>query len=244
MWKCAAASVGPSWRRRSAAPLSPQDSASGKQPSTNKASNSSEESKVSIKKESFGKTPEGEEVDLYTLTNANGLRVKIMTYGATIIASKRPTATASSRTSRSRSIRWPTTSRAIPSSARPSAATPIASPRASSRLDGKEYTLATNNGANHLHGGNKGFDKVGLEGRAGRERPTPSASLFTHDSPDGDEGYPGKLTATVTYTLTNDNELKMDYTADDRQADDRQPDQPRLLEPGRRRLGRRPRSTN
>jgi aldose 1-epimerase len=79
-------------------------------------------------------------------------------------------------------------------------------------LDGREYTLATNNGPNHLHGGLKGFDKkvwkaepVEVKGGV--------AVRFTLTSPDGDEGYPGTLSATIVYTLTDKNELRIDYTA-------------------------------
>jgi len=79
-------------------------------------------------------------------------------------------------------------------------------------LEGKTYTLAVNNGPNSLHGGLKGFDKV-----VWKAEPMPaksgSAVKFTYVSPDGEEGYPGALTASVTYTLTDDNELRLDYSA-------------------------------
>ncbi len=79
-------------------------------------------------------------------------------------------------------------------------------------LDGKTYTLATNNGPNHLHGGDKGFDK--LIWQAMPVTDSRGASIrFSLTSPDGDEGYPGTLTATVTYTLTNDNRLICEMTA-------------------------------
>ena len=93
-----------------------------------------------------------------TLGNADGLRVKIMTYGATISRTRRPTATAASRTSRSRSIArdYPkghpclADHRPLRQSHRPG----------QFGLGGRQYTLAANNGPNHLHGGRKGFDKV------------------------------------------------------------------------------------
>jgi aldose 1-epimerase len=77
-------------------------------------------------------------------------------------------------------------------------------------LDGQTYKLATNNGANHLHGGNKGFDKAvwKVEPVAGK-----SAIAFSRTSPDGEEGYPGNLRVQVTYTLTDDNELVVEYRA-------------------------------
>jgi aldose 1-epimerase len=79
-------------------------------------------------------------------------------------------------------------------------------------LDGKTYQLATNNGPNHLHGGVKGFDKVVWEAEP-FDRDGQSGVVFTHTSPDGDEGYPGTLNVRVTYTLTPANELIVDYDA-------------------------------
>ncbi len=76
-------------------------------------------------------------------------------------------------------------------------------------LDGHTYHLARNNGENALHGGIEGFDKRVWESR---EVPGPALQL-TYVSKDGEEGYPGTLTATVTYTLTGENELKIDYLA-------------------------------
>jgi aldose 1-epimerase len=76
-------------------------------------------------------------------------------------------------------------------------------------LDGKSYQLATNNGRNHLHGGPGGFDKRNWSG----EILGTNSVRFTYVSADGEESYPGKLTATVTYTLTERDELRIDYTA-------------------------------
>src|SRR3982751_2388686 len=79
-------------------------------------------------------------------------------------------------------------------------------------LGGKTYKLATNNGPNHLHGGNRGFDKVYWD-MATNNGPQGSSIVFTRTSPDGEEGYPGNLHVTVTYTLTEKNELIIDYRA-------------------------------
>ena len=79
-------------------------------------------------------------------------------------------------------------------------------------LNGKEYTLAVNNGANSLHGGLKGFDKVVWEGKSIASSSGPALEL-TYVSKDGEEGYPGNLSVTAVYTLTEDNALRLDYTA-------------------------------
>src|SRR5207249_11471997 len=72
--------------------------------------------------------------------------------------------------------------------------------------------LATNNGPNHLHGGVKGFDKAVWSGET-LDRDGNVGVVFTHMSPDGDEGYPGALTVRVSYTLTPAGELVVDYEA-------------------------------
>jgi len=79
-------------------------------------------------------------------------------------------------------------------------------------LDGHTYTLATNNDTNHLHGGNRGFDKV-LWTATPHDSADASSVVFTRTSPDGEEGYPGNLQARVTYTLTDKNELTVEYHA-------------------------------
>ncbi|WP_435018842.1 aldose epimerase family protein [Tundrisphaera sp. TA3] len=79
-------------------------------------------------------------------------------------------------------------------------------------LDGKEYSLAVNNGPNSLHGGKKGFDKVVWKAKDTTGPDGPAITL-SYTSPDGEEGYPGNLSVTVTYTVTEDNALKIDYTA-------------------------------
>jgi aldose 1-epimerase len=79
-------------------------------------------------------------------------------------------------------------------------------------LDGASYTLARNNGPNHLHGGNKGWNQAVWRAEP-FERPREVGVVLSHTSPDGDEGYPGSVSAQVTYTLTDGNELRVDYQA-------------------------------
>jgi aldose 1-epimerase len=79
-------------------------------------------------------------------------------------------------------------------------------------LDGQTFHLATNNGPNHLHGGNKGFDKVVWNAEEFRNADG-TGVIFRYTSSDGEEGYPGALSVRVTYTLTDRNELIVDYSA-------------------------------
>lgn len=78
-------------------------------------------------------------------------------------------------------------------------------------LNGQVYSLATNNGPNHLHGGNKGFDKVIWDAVTDNEHP--NTLKLSYLSKNGEEGYPGNLNVTVTYTLTEENELQINYSA-------------------------------
>ena len=125
-----------------------------------------------------------------------------------------------------------------------SAATATASRTAGSRSTAGPIQLATNNGPNHLHGGIQGFDKVALERRSRSSATATPASRFTYTSRDGEEGYPGTLNATVTYTLTPAERARRRLRGDDRQGHAGQPDATQLLQPGRRRQRRRHRGTS
>lgn len=159
----------------------------------------------------FGKTKDGKDVTVFTLTNGHGVKVRLIDYGATLISVETP-----DKAGKSANITLGFPSLAGYLERHPYFGSTVG--RYGNRiaggkftLDGKEYKLATNNGPNHLHGGQKGFDAV-----LWKAQPLTSgdpAVRFTYTSADGDEGYPGKLDVTVTYTLTHNNELKIDYEA-------------------------------
>jgi aldose 1-epimerase len=160
----------------------------------------------------FGKTPDGTQVELYTLTNENGMVARIMTYGAIVTELLAP-----DRNGKLDDVVLGFDNLKDYLKGHPffgAIAGRVANRIARGRftLDGKEYKVATNNGPNHLHGGIKGFDKVVWKAVDVHEAAGP-AVRFTYRSPDGEEGYPGNLDAAITYTLTNKNELKIDYTA-------------------------------
>jgi aldose 1-epimerase len=162
--------------------------------------------------QTFGKTADGQEVKVHTLTNLKGLRVRLIDYGATLISVEAP-----DRNGKNANITlgFPTLDGYLQrhpffGSTAGRYANRIA--KGKFTLDGKTYTLATNNGPNHLHGGKKGFDAV-LWKAEPVSSPEYIGVSFQYTSPDGEEGYPGTLKSTVTYTLNNANELAIDYSA-------------------------------
>ena len=168
---------------------------------------------MNIQKQFYGTTQSGTPVDIYTLTNDNGVEVQITNYGGIITSVRTP--------DRNGDIGEITLGLdTLEDYLGPHPFFGALVGRYANRiaggkftLEGKEYQLAANAGGNHLHGGNKGFDKVVWE--AGAEVADDSASLIlTYLSVDGEENYPGNLSVTVTYTLTNDNELRIDYAAE------------------------------
>jgi aldose 1-epimerase len=168
--------------------------------------------KTAVKKDSFGQTPDGKAVDLYTLTNASGMEVRAITYGGIILSLKVPD---KDGTLGDVALGYDSLDGYLK-------ATPYFGAiigRYGNRigkgrftLDGKEYKLATNNGPNALHGGIKGFDKVVWSAEP-FERTGERGIVFSYTSPDGEEGYPGTLKATVTYTLADANTLTFEYHA-------------------------------
>ncbi len=169
-------------------------------------------SDMSLEKTAFGKTEDGQEVNLYTITNKNGLVLKLINYGATIIAVETPdkngklaNITLSFPTLAGYTQRHPYFGSTVGRYGNRIA-------KGKFKLGDEEYTLATNNGPNHLHGGEKGFDAVVWQAEEVKTENSTGVK-FSYTSKDGEEGYPGKLDTTVTYSLTNDDQLMMEYTA-------------------------------
>jgi aldose 1-epimerase len=167
------------------------------------------EGKDKVNKQDFGKTPDGTPVELYTLTNKNGVEARIMTYGGIVVSLKTP-----DKHGKLADVVLGFDSLDGYLEKNPYFGALIG--RYGNRiakgrftLDGKEYKLAVNNGENALHGGLKGFDKVVWKVRHADAH----ALELGYLSRDGEEGYPGNLSVTVRYTLTDANELKLDYSA-------------------------------
>jgi len=164
-----------------------------------------------VTKADWGET-DGKKVYLYTLTNKNGVQVKISNYGGTVTSWVTP-----DKNGNKSSIVLGFDSLSGYLAKPPYFGATIGRygnriAKGSFKIDTAVYTLAKNNGENHLHGGNKGFDKVVWDAVPAADS---SASLvLNYLSKDGEEGYPGNLKVTVTYTLSNDDELLIDYTAE------------------------------
>jgi aldose 1-epimerase len=165
-----------------------------------------------ITKQSFGKTADGQNVDLYTLRNVHGVEAKITNYGGIVTSLKVP-----DRRGKFDDVVLGFNDLDSYLKGHPYFGAIIG--RYGNRiakgrftLNGVEYKLAVNNGENTLHGGIKGFDKVVWTAQDSKTRLGPSIAL-TYLSKDGEEGYPGNLNVKVVYTLTNNNELRIDYTA-------------------------------
>jgi aldose 1-epimerase len=167
---------------------------------------------MDITKQPFGSTTDGTPVDLYTLTNDHGIVVKITNYGGIITHVQAP-----DRSGKPGDVvlGFDTLAEYVEKNPFFGAlcgryANRIAGGKFT--LNGVTYPLLQNNGKNHLHGGQQGFDKVVWQAKAIR---TPSAVgvKLTYLSVDGEEGYPGNLNVTVTYTLSNQNALKIAYAA-------------------------------
>ncbi|MCA0458753.1 MAG: galactose mutarotase [Chloroflexi bacterium] len=166
----------------------------------------------SIEKSIYGTTADGKPVEQYTLTNANGMEVKVITFGGIITSLSVP-----DRTGKMNNIVLGFDKLADYETRSPYFGALIGRygnriANAKFSLGGKDYQLAVNDGINALHGGKKGFDKQVWAAKAIKDGATVGLEL-SYTSPDGEEGYPGNLATTVTYTLTSTNELRIDYRA-------------------------------
>jgi aldose 1-epimerase len=165
-----------------------------------------------VKKQQFGHMPDGRAVEMYTLGNAHGMEARIITYGGIVTS-----LTAPDRSGKMADVVLGMDSLAgyLDETAHLGALIGRYGNRIGHgqfHLDGQLFTLPKNDGDNTLHGGPKGFDH-----QLWKAVETPNADgasiLLTYVSKDGEEGFPGTLTAKVIYTLTKSNELRIDYTA-------------------------------
>jgi aldose 1-epimerase len=162
----------------------------------------------------FGKTADGKEVKAYTLTNSKGVKVKLLSRGATLAEWHVP-----DKNGKMDDVvfgfddvaGYESKDNGYFGAVAGRVANRIA--KGKFKLDGKEFTLATNDGPNTLHGGAKrSFDKVIWDGKPFKTADGEGVE-FTYVSPDGEEGFPGKVTCHVKYTLNNKDELRIEYTA-------------------------------
>ena len=160
----------------------------------------------------FGKMPDGRPVQQFTLRNAGRMVTRFISYGAIITEIQVPDRTGAltnvllGATTLEQYLRGANAAAVIGRVANRIA-------RARFTLDGVEYKLAANNGPNHIHGGRVGFASVLWQGTPLPVGAHEAAVRFSYLSKDGEEGYPGNLTVNVTYTLTDANELRIDYEA-------------------------------
>jgi aldose 1-epimerase len=171
------------------------------------------EGKLAVAPKPFGKTAAGQEVAIYELTNAHGLRARVMEYGAILVSLEVP-----NREGKLIDVALGFDDLAPYLRGHPGFGSSIgryANRIADARftLDGVEYKLTANSGKNHIHGGgDKRFDKVVWQGEPVQGDGWVGAR-FRHLSRDGEEGFPGNLQCSITYVLNNDNELQIRYEA-------------------------------
>lgn len=160
----------------------------------------------------YGTLADGRTARLYTLTNKQGVTAELTDFGATLVSLKTPDREGNIQDI---TLGYDTLAGWVGDGSYMGASVGRYGNRIAKGqfiLDGKAYTLATNNDPNHLHGGEVGFNKK-LWSAEPFEKDNGSGVIFTYVSPDGEEGYPGRLTTSVTYTLNNDNELRIDFKA-------------------------------
>jgi aldose 1-epimerase len=166
-----------------------------------------------LEERGFGQMPDGTPVKQFTLRNAHGMLVRFMTYGAILNEVEVPdrNGALTNVVLGADSLQHYLHGFGTPAAVIGRVANRIAN--AHFTLDGTEYTLAANIPPHHIHGGLKGFGLVVWQAQALPATEHSAAVRLTYFSKDGEEGYPGNLTASVTYTLTDDNELRLDYEA-------------------------------
>jgi aldose 1-epimerase len=181
-------------------------------PSADAAKNPKDVRRATVQVSEFGHLPDGSTVHLYTLANAKGSVAKIISFGATLTELWIP-----DRTGRKRDIVLGFDNLEGYLGKDPYFGAIVG--RYGNRiakglftLDGKQYSLAINNPPNSLHGGTSGFDRKNWQGQP-LEVEHGAAVKLTYHSADEEENYPGNLDVSVTYTLTDDNELKIQYSA-------------------------------
>ena len=164
---------------------------------------------MGVEKKFFGKTRDGQEVSAFVFTNTNGMRVQVINYGATVVSIEVP-----DRKGQLADVvlgfddmeGYQSANNPFFGATCGRYANRIS--KGKFTLDGTEYSLAINNGPNSLHGGLIGFDK-----RIWEAEMVGDAVKMSLTSPDGEEGYPGTLQAELTYSLSDENELKLEYSA-------------------------------
>ena len=165
-----------------------------------------------LEEREFGKLANGMAVKQFTLRNAKGMTVKVITYGAIITEIQAP-----DRNGQMTNVVLgadsiePYTRNFSAAAVLGRVANRIAG--AKFTIDGVEHKVTANSGPNHIHGGRKGFASVVWQAKPLPASDKTAAVRLTYLSVDGEEGYPGNLTATVTYSLNDNNELRLDYTA-------------------------------
>jgi aldose 1-epimerase len=165
-----------------------------------------------VTKAEFGKLADGTAVDIYTLKNEKGMEARIITYGGIVVS-----LTAPDRSGKYEDVVLGYDHLDGYATNNPYFGCLVGRygnriGKGTFTLDGKSYTLAKNNGENHLHGGLKGFDKVVWTAKPIDSHTDPALEL-TYVSKDGEEGYPGTLTVKAVYTVTADNALKVEFSA-------------------------------
>lgn len=179
---------------------------------TSFATDSKSSGKAGTEKRSFGKTEDGRNADLYILTNEKGMQAAITNFGATLVSLRVPDRNGKMGdvVTGYDDVQGYAAGKYFFGGTIGRYANRIAG--AQFKLGGATYKLAANDGPNALHGGPSGFNKVMWEAKDVSKSGSPAVQ-FSYISKDGEEGYPGNLTAKVTYTLTPNNELRIDYSA-------------------------------